>query len=70
MDPNLILILAGVAAAWVVLSVLGNERQRRVQEADSAPKNRPSPVIPAAAKSGSAAGMKALASIPSEKPAH
>jgi hypothetical protein len=32
MAPIVILVVAGLLACWIILSVLGNERQRRVQD--------------------------------------
>jgi hypothetical protein len=69
MGLNLILVLAGIAAAWVVLSALGNERQRRVQEADSVARNA-APSTPPSIKSAAIAGAKAVTAWPAEKSAH
>lgn len=69
MGSNLILILAGVAAAWVVLSALGNERQRRVQEADAVARSA-APPTPASTKPAAIAGAKAVTPRPAEKSAH
>jgi hypothetical protein len=36
MSPDLIIIIAGIASAWVVFSVIGGERQRFVQNIEQA----------------------------------
>ena len=35
MGPIVILVLAGLVACWIILSILGNERQRQVQQFDA-----------------------------------
>jgi len=35
MGPIVILVLAGLVAGWIILSILGNERQRQVQQFDA-----------------------------------
>jgi hypothetical protein len=36
MSPDLIIVIAGIASAWVVFSVIGGERQRFVQNIEQA----------------------------------
>ncbi|HSU67150.1 MAG TPA: hypothetical protein VLJ39_09775 [Tepidisphaeraceae bacterium] len=35
MAPDLVLVVAGIAAAWAVLGVIGGERQRMLQNLDA-----------------------------------
>lgn len=35
MAPDLILVVAGLSAAWAVFSIIGGERQRVLQNADA-----------------------------------
>ena len=35
MGPIVILVLAGLVACWIILSILGNERQRQLQQFDA-----------------------------------
>jgi hypothetical protein len=35
MGPIVMLVLAGLVACWIILSILGNERQRQLQQFDA-----------------------------------
>ena len=63
MIANLLLVLAGVLSSWVVLAVLGAERQRRLQDADAA--RRAAQAVAAALE----AAKKAQAATTTRQPA-
>jgi len=46
MDLNMVLGIAAVLAGWIMLSLMGNERWRRVREIEAAAP--PVPAVPAA----------------------
>jgi hypothetical protein len=35
MSPDLVIVIAGIASAWVVFSIIGGERQRFLQKMDA-----------------------------------
>jgi hypothetical protein len=65
MSLDLIIIIAGIASAWVVFSVIGGERQRFVQNVEQAK----AVAEAAAAEDASAPPKKAAISPAAKKPA-
>jgi hypothetical protein len=64
MSPDLIIVIAGIASAWVVFSVIGGERQRFVQNIEQTRVEAEA----AAAEDASAPPKKAAISPAAKKP--
>jgi hypothetical protein len=67
MAPDLILVVAGLSAAWAVFSIVGGERQRVLQNIELVRR-----ATDAAADAGDGAATKgtAVAAIPAAKSSH